>query len=273
MKKFILILILLIGCATSAHAQCMSMIPDLSTILEVRNQTKHNDHQAYIATIVDSNPQKFELIHRIATTIHKWKLKHDRGAWIECGKRIKNKTKSMERAWLYAWSIVEASESVSDEQFTLIPWSLVAIYSNESVFDRCAMGPGPRGWAYKRRIVRKNRGMLSHSEKQVLKIINGMTKARVFRKTGYDIGPCQLLSRFYKGNSLDMMTVYKGSYICAREARERCVRYKVAQPQLFWPGRKSKWYQSRVNQRVRRMGIPIKEQFDSKSLWYDKVKE
>lgn len=235
------------------------------------DETLHNDDDAYVETFVNFNPEKFELIHKIAITIHKWKLKHDGDVWIECGKRIKNKTRSMKRAWLYAWSIVDAAESVSDAQFTLIPWSLVAIYSNESVFDRCAMGPGPREWAYRRGIMKKKRTMLSHSERQILDVITSSAAKRAFSRSGFDLGPCQLLSRFYNGDPANMMSVYEGSKICAREARKRCVRHGIAQPQLFWPGRRSRWYQSRVNQRVRRMGISIAEQFDSESLYYNRV--
>jgi hypothetical protein len=238
-----------------------------------KDVTIHGDDEAHHKTLVTSQPEKFRLIERMADTIHKMKLKHDKGAWIECGKKIKSKTVSTERSWIYAWSIVEASESISDEEFTLIPWSLAAIYANESWFDRCAMGPGPREWAYKRHrrglspSLKKKRNMLSHSEKQILSIITSKEAKRAFSFSGYDLGPCQLLTRFWEGNPFDMMTVYYGSYICAREARKRCVRYKVAQPQLFWPGRKSRWYQSRVNQRLRRNGISIKEQFDTE-LYY-----
>jgi hypothetical protein len=260
MKKLILILCLLIP--TYAHARAY----ETDLFWNDRCQTEHDDVEACYQSTIKNNIPKFNLYKRMSELIHRWKLKHDQGAWIECGKKIKNKTKSLQRA-----RIINASEKVSDENYTLIPWTLVAIYANESVFDECALGPAPRKWAYKRGLVKKRR-ILSHYKQDVIKIITDKKAKRAFGRSGFDLGPCQLLSRFYRGSSLDMIDVSKGSLICAKEAVKRGLMHDVKQPQLLWPNgnpksRRAKKYRRWVNSRLRRMGVTTAELFND-NLYY-----
>jgi hypothetical protein len=241
-----------------------------------KSETKHDDFEACYQTVLKPDSEKFELVQHMAKIIHKWKLKHDQDAWIECGHRIKNKTKSLNRAYTYAWEIVSASEAASTEQYTLIPWTLVALYANESVFDSCALGPAPRKWAYKKGLVKKRR-ILSHYKKDVIKIITDKNAKRAFGRSGFDLGPCQLLSRFYRGDPQDMMSVKQGSLICAKEAVLRGRMHDIKQPQLLWPNgnpksKRAQKYRRWVNARLRRMGVTTAELFND-NLYYKKTIE
>jgi len=152
----------------------------------------------------------------------------------------------------------------------------LALYAKESVFDICALGPGPRKWAYKRGLV-KRRPWLSHYRKEVVKIVTHKAARRIFRR-GVDLGPCQLLSRFYKGNMLDMMSsVQQGSMICAQEAYDRGYGQDIKQPQLLWSNgkpnsKRAKKYRQHVNSRLRRVGVTTFELFND-VLYYSKRSE
>lgn len=269
-KRELIVILIFLGVLTICAPS--NAMPQTDLFWNDKFETIHNDREACWETVIANNPEKLDLVKRIAAIIHKYKLWWDRGAWIECGKRIKNESKSRRRAFSYAWHIVNESEKVSDENYTLIPWSLVALYAKESVFDVCALGPKPRRWAYRRGLVKK-RYILSHYREDVEKIVE--EGKRVFKRTGVDLGPCQLLSKYYDGNPLDMMHVKRGSEICAKEAYTRGLRHNVKQPQLLWPnGRKdskrAKKYRRHVNSRLRRHGVTTFELFND-NLWYKKT--
>jgi hypothetical protein len=131
---------------------------------------------------------------------------------------------------------------------------LVGTIANESAFDPCALGYYPRKWAIANGFLKPRRQGISYTKNEVLSVIDRRAAKGTFKKTGFDLGLCQLLTKFYKGPPEDLLTVSKGIEICASEMAARVAFYDTKRPWLYWRGKKTVWYDRKISKLAGAMG-------------------
>ncbi len=190
------------------------------------------------------------LVGRLATGIvQNWVDKRNRGIWFECGIQYETLKEKEEAATRWAFHIVRAAE-VTDVN----PWGLAGTIANESNFDRCAVGYHPRKWAVKKNMLKKKRRTISYSADEVITAYRSIAARKRWHSTGWDAGPCQMLSRFYPGNIADMFTLLPGVDICAMEMKAREDTYRSNRGWRWWRGAETDWYDSRITHHARLLG-------------------
>lgn len=189
-----------------------------------------------------------QLIGRLAKGIKDVKGDH---FWV-CGERLFGSERE-ELAVLMAYNIV-----INCQRFGLNPWGVAGTIANESRFDPCALGKHPRIWGVTNNILKKSKN-LSYSKKDVLRVIKNEKANVVFKKSGFDLGLCQVLSRFYQGDPEDMLGIDTGILICLEEMRNRAQYRKTDKPWLYWPGSKSPWYEAKIKRWAYKMGARKEE--------------
>lgn len=199
------------------------------------------------------------LIGRLADGIVKQKTAE--GGWWECGKFISKKKDLQSKATLYSYEIVKAAYEASDKDddpgFVLNPWGLAGVVWNESKFDRCALGTHPRKRAYKLGLIKRRRICISHTEDEILSAVESEKLQVYFKKSGFDLGTAQLLSRFYPDRKgfKRMMSVREGTAVAALEMRRRGKVNRTKRPWLYWRGRRAcEWYDRKVSRGARKLG-------------------
>jgi len=198
-------------------------------------------------------------IGRMAESIHHSKMKM--GGWWECGVFYTDDKEVMEKALMYAHMIVKEAWEASDPPYvkdgwTLNPWGLAGTIHNESKFDRCALGLYPRKKAYELGIIKKNRLTLSHTEEDVIAAVTDPRMQEYFKKSGFDMGVAQLLSRFYESPNdyENMLSLKGGTEEAARTMRDRARLYRTDRPWKYWPGHKADWYDDKVTRWAKGLG-------------------
>jgi hypothetical protein len=208
-------------------------------------QTIHVDEEATSLPL-----EQVRLIGRLASGIvHDWVDMRNRGLWFECGLRYETRSEKEAAATSWAYHIVRAAESNG-----VNPWGLAGTIANESNFDRCAIGYHPRTWAVKHNMLKKKRRTISYSAAEVLAAYQSIAATRAWRDTGWDVGPCQMLSRFYPGSIEDMFTLLPGVDICAMEMSARSQMFDSKRGWRWWRGRETDWYDERITRHARRLG-------------------
>lgn len=189
------------------------------------------------------------LIGRIVDGVTAFKAHRDDGGWWHCGELIREKERIDDHAVLIAFHAVHVSYSRE-----INPWGLLGTIANESAFDPCALGLYPRKWAYSQGLIKRyNRG-ISHTKEEVLAVIESEEAKREFRKTGFDLGLCQILTKFYSGPPEDLLTVKKGLEICADEMKSRSLSRRTEKPWEFWHGHQSKKYGLKIMRLAKKIG-------------------
>ena len=181
--------------------------------------------------------------------LYNWVEKRNRGVWFECGLRYETLEEKQEAATLWAYQIVRAAL-----QHEINPWGLAGTIANESNFDRCAVGYHPRKWALQKNMLKRKRRTISYSAEEVIAVYRSIAARKRWKHTGWDVGPCQMLSKFYPGNIEDMFSLRPGIDICAMEMRSRSEMYRSDRGWRWWRGSASEWYDSRITRFARMMG-------------------
>jgi len=200
--------------------------------------------------------EEVRIVGRLAEGIVKYKA----GQWWECGKLMTDEKEIGDRAVSYAYEIVRAANEVSDHdddpEFVLNPWGLAGVIRNESQFDRCALGTHPRKTAYRLGLLKKQRRCISHTEEDILRVVQSKDMNAYYKRTGFDLGTAQLLSRFYS-NPRDfktMVSVRGSTTEAAYHMRKRGRIYKTKRPWLYWRGYRCEWYDDKISRWARQLG-------------------
>ncbi|MBN2802799.1 MAG: hypothetical protein JXR91_06880 [Deltaproteobacteria bacterium] len=198
--------------------------------------------------------KELKTIERLAKGIHTWKTTRENGGWWECGTFIPAGRQTEDKAIILAYNLVKAAAKYSDDKYKVNVWGLAGTMSNESSFDRCAVGYHFRKWAIDKNLIQQRKRTISYGENELM---NAMTSPRArgwFKTTGVDVGYCQLLTRFYDGEIIDMMQESTGVDICAQQFRYRSEVLHTKRPWKWWRGFKAKWYDDRVTRRALEFG-------------------
>jgi len=177
-----------------------------------------------------------KLIGRLATGISEYKRSRNP---FHCGARL-DVSEISELSLKYAYHIVT--------EYSGSPWGMAATIANESRFDACAIGKAARDWATRRGILRSKRTSISHDRESVLSAV------RAGYKHGIDLGPCQILTRFYPGQDAAQTTIAGGVAQCAKHMEG--LGYK---PWISWRGHRVKWYHDKIRRIAKRLGANKEE--------------
>lgn len=206
----------------------------------------------------ESLPQSkmdWDLVSRLAEGIRQFHSRNDDLYWYECGKRY-TKKQADRAAFEWARTVVHACALVSDDDIKLNPWMVAGTIANESRFDRCSLGPGPREQAEKLGFIKPSRRTLSRNRAQIERYLSSRTW-RNLPQNGVDIGGLQVLSGYISLTPDRMMTLDPGLYAQVRHMRQRSewCRHKD-RPWGCWPGRYTAWYDHRIKMRALDLGAP-----------------
>lgn len=173
------------------------------------------------------------------------------GNWFYCGTKL-SEEKSAEMAVAIAYLIYSNMDSVG---LDVSPWGIVGTMFNESRIDACALGLHPRLWAYQNSFLLRKKTNISHTKKDVLKVVNSKEANKRFAT--FDLGICQVLTKFYPGMlAEDFVSLETGIRICILEMKARAYNYNTKRPWLYWRGKKTDWYGQKVRRHVKLMGAP-----------------
>lgn len=168
-------------------------------------------------------------------------------AWYVCGEELDEERRLREAARI-AYRVVSEAQSLGVE-FDL--WGVVGTMANESGFDRCAFGLKPRQWAVSKGLLNAKGQTISYSELELLPAIRHPDMVKAFAASGFDLGLCQVLSKFYLGEEVDMLR--DGIRICLLEMQNRARMFGTTEPWEYWRGEKTAWYKAKIEKWVRRM--------------------
>jgi hypothetical protein len=208
-------------------------------------QTIHNDTQATGLPL-----STLRLVGRMSEGIvTNWVEKRNRGIWFECGLQYETCDDKKEAATRWAYHIIQSALS-----HHVNPWGLAGTIANESNFDRCAIGYHPRKWAVRKQMLKRKRRTISYSAAEVIAVYRSIAAKRRWHQTGWDAGPCQLLSKYYPGDISDMFSLSRGVDICAIELHARDEMYRTHRGWRWWRGTETAWYDARVTRFARKIG-------------------
>ena len=220
-------------------------LPDPFTELFAWPQTIHRDKQATSLSLA-----KLRLVGRMSQGIvANWVNKRNRGMWFECGIQYETPDEKRDAATRWAYHIVRSATANH-----VNPWGLAGTIANESNFDRCAIGYHPRKWAVRKQMLKPKRKSISYSAEEIISVYRSIAAKRRWHDTGWDAGPCQLLSKYYPGDIADMFSLTQGIDICAMEMSSRQQMYQTQRGWRWWRGRETAWYDSRVTHFARKIG-------------------
>ena len=199
--------------------------------------------------VVEEKPKEdlstVKLIGRIAEGIKTVKGNY---FWI-CGKKLEDKDRD-DTALSMAYHIVKSSQGAGFN-----PWGVAGTMANESGFDPCALGLNPRKWAVKNGLLDEKWNGLYQSKESVLRVVRDERANKYFKRSGFDLGLCQVLTRFYPTEVEDLLTIEKGIQICVTEMGYRSQKNKTKNPWLYWKGTNpTYWYAEKVRRWARKMG-------------------
>ncbi len=222
-------------------------------------QQEPKPHGGYIEPKDFPKKHHLQTIGRLAQGIAKQKYKN--GWWI-CGTLIEDKEQIAELSQYYAYKIVRYAWEVSGddddpEAFQLSAWGFAGVIKNESNFDRCALGLNPRLKAYELGILKRRKRCISHTEEEVIAVVTHPLMQKYFKRSGFDIGLTQLLSKTYSrpNDYHAMLQVDYGLGEGAREMRHRARWCATNRPWACWPtGNHAEWYDEKITKRAKRLG-------------------
>lgn len=194
---------------------------------------------------------------RLSSGIISLKDTRDNGVWYYCGKRLSVK-EIEDTAVRIAYHVLVNMDSYGLSG-DVSPYGIAATAYNESGLDPCALGLYPRKWAYNEGLLTPSRMTVSHSRDEISEFKDNRIVKDKYRRTGIDLGICQILSRFYRGRTDEMLTLGDGIKICISEMRDRAVHNKTDMPWLYWPGHESQKYRRKIRRYVKMMNPPYGE--------------
>lgn len=196
-----------------------------------------------------SNTQRHtdEDIVKLAKQITKWKRIRDHNIWVECGIKY-TESQIFSAALEWAKAITEAQRNtkytIRKRTVNVRMSEALGIIVNESRFDRCAIGPNPRKFAYKHKILEKKKSNYSHTLEE-LKHVFTHPKFK-YRKA--DVGPGQIV--VYKKpweEVKEYLTLYPGIQKVFDLLARKGKNYRTIRPSSRWPGTQDhRWYTDRV---------------------------
>ena len=149
------------------------------------------------------------------------------------------------------WKLLKEMDGLG---MTINPWGILGTMYNESGFDPCALGLNPRRLAYRKGLLTPRRATRSHTARKILFAIHSSELKKHFKTSGYDLGLCQILSRFHRETSFaDMLSVDTGIRICVLEMQARSRLHKTRVPWRYWRGSETPWYHKKINRWIRIM--------------------
>ena len=186
----------------------------------------------------------------LAARIAKFKRTKDHGIWWECGKRYQ--PEEIDAAALeWAKAVNKAYHNTSyklrsGKVVKVNKAEALGIMMRETRLDRCAVGPYPRIFAYKNNIIKKKRGVLSHTMEEIEKVFTHWR----FQGRLADIGPGQIVKRIGRGKKhikwdtiQDFLSLEPGIQLMFDEMADRGRMYSTLTPSISWPGSgDNAWY-------------------------------
>lgn len=204
------------------------------------------------------NDKQFKLIGRLTSGIANWK--RAQGGWWYCGELIDTEPELTDLAMSVAYNLVRAAARYSANDYPINVWGMAGTAANESRFDACALGLNPRKWAYQKGLLEQRKRCISHTKEEVLAVVTSSAAEKQFGFSGFDLGFCQILTRFYRTVSpSEIMKADIGLDLCAQEMQIRASRYNTDRPWLYWRGRATPWYDDKVRRWARKLGAKAKE--------------
>jgi len=204
------------------------------------------------------NQDQVKLVGRLAKGMRAIIKRRDRGNWYFCGEPL-DSVKQEEISTAIAYHTILNRQSLGLENVS--PWGITATAYNESGLDACALGLFPRKWGYEKGLLERRRDpntnvkMRSHTKEEVLVFISSPKAKKRYNKSGFDLGFCQVLSRFYRGQEAEALTTDKGMRMCVIEMQARSRSNKTNIPWLFWKGvLKTGWYRDKIRRWAKMMG-------------------
>lgn len=188
------------------------------------------------------------LVGRIYKGIIDFKQKRH-GTFYVCGKNLTGL--DLEN---YVLSI-SSNVVLESRKYQINPWGVIGVMFNESSFDMCALGKPVRSWGIENRFIKKKRTSISYTENEVLSIVNDRDAQNRFNGR-FDLGLCQILSKYHNGPTKELLTVEPGISLCVEKMRERTTHYR---PWRFWPGKETDWYDDKIIKWARKMGAKENE--------------
>lgn len=191
------------------------------------------------------------VIGKIAVGILKI-IKIRAGNWYYCGKKL-NANESSEKALEISYLVVNGMKRYGMDGIS--PWGVVGTIYNESGMDACAIGPNPRRWGYANGMLKPNKMSISHAYGTILNFVRDAIVKRRYSKTGFDLGYCQILSKFYPGQEAQLLDKVEGLDICLLEMSRRSKEHKTKKPWLYWKvSRGAQWYANKIRGWAKIMG-------------------
>lgn len=175
--------------------------------------------------------------------------------WYVCGKKL-DKAEATKHSTAIAYHVIK---NMRDLGLNVSPWGIIGTMANESRFDHCALGLHPRKWGQRKGLLPKSKMTVSLRLADVRGFVSHPMATSRFSRSGFDLGLCQVLSKFYPGESDAMLTVDGGVRICVIEMQRRATVYGTDTPWLYWRGSKTDWYQRKIRRWARRMGATSKD--------------
>lgn len=256
-------MVLAIGCAKQAPIQTAAdaepkPVPVVEEMVPVEEPLIEEAQSLEVVESVTLPPPPEEIFDpedvALAKRIFKWKVKYDHGIWHECGEKYaKEDIKPAALEWAAAINEAARKTEYQLRNGTYVrvdKREAIGIMISESRFDRCAIGPNPRTFAYKRKIIKRPPASISHS----LDEIKQMVQHPQFGKRKVDLGPAQIVKSVWKmswGEIEEFLTLVPGVQKVFDEMAYRGEFYNTRRPSLYWPGsRRSPWYKSQISRKA-----------------------
>ncbi len=199
---------------------------------------------------VEIDPENTSLALRII----RWKNKIDQGIWWECGKKYTpEELKVAALEWATAINAAYATTEYtlrSGKTVKVCKREAMGLMMSETRLDRCAVGPYPRKFAYKHKLLKRHSRTLSHTLEDIEKVFTHPK----FQGRQADIGPGQIVFRIGRGKdhikweeARAFLTVEPGVKRVFTEMAARGTMYSTKTPSNRWPGsQKHSWYTHKV---------------------------
>jgi len=219
-----------------------------------------------------------KLIGRLTRGVKKIAKKKGGGNWWYCGRIVqpeKEDDLALEWAYRIAYLAWEYTDRGSDNGITINPWGIFGVISNETGFDKCALGPWPRKWAYANGTMKQRGRCLSHTYADIKKTMTHPRGIERWKTAGIDAAPLHQLWRCNekgmckpKFNSRDplppitldeVFSLGKGFEYGVRKMKKDSIDFKTDRPWMYWPGYRSERYDKKVV-RWARMGGATEEE-------------
>ncbi len=188
----------------------------------------------------------------LAKRIVRWKKRVDHGIWWECGRKYTaDELPDAALEWASAINAAYIATSYklrSGKVVKVDKKEAVGLMMKETRFDRCAVGPYPRKFAYKHKLLKKRSNTLSHTLEEVRTVFEHPR----FQGRLADIGPGQIVKRIGRGKAhikwdtaQDYLSLIPGVKKVFAEMATRGEMYNTRTPSDRWPGSKKHDYYTR----------------------------